>query len=289
MAQAPKYRILKGKGDRMTLADGTEVFRIQATRDIPRSRWLRIHKGTIGGFVSGPDVLAQYDSSWIGYDAIVTGDSVIQDEAFVEQGRVHHCTIEGQAYVDLSTDEAYRVENTDMRDRSKISGECYVRGCKLEDDAEICGRSKVENSTLLQNAEIRGFGRDGCHVRGFIIALAVEISGNAQLLGNTMDELHDRPKLRGWMRIGMGAVLKDHRDVLAINSIGSENGTLTVYRTKDRKVLHFTRGCFTGDEKEFRSAIYAAHRSNKHGQRYRQLIDYANSHFGITKPQVKVK
>lgn len=283
-----KYKLLNGKNDRKTLEDGTEVFRIQATRQIYHPTYSNISEGQLGGWVENYQTLDQFDNSWIGKDAIVTGQSVVKDRAFVESGRVHDCTIEDDACVDLDTDPAYKITDCDLHNHTKIAGFVIASHCELHEYSEINGKAVAEYVKLYGKSEITG-SRDGTVVRWCSLGIGVEIVGNAHVEGKDGDKYGESVYIKGWMKIGRDAMVTHQEDVLTIGSIGSEGGVLTVYRTKARNTLMYIRGCFTGTESEFRAAIRETHGRTKHATRYRKLIDYANSHFGIRKPTVKAK
>lgn len=66
--------------------------------------------------------------------------------------------------------------------------------------------------------------------------------------------------------------------------VGSENGTLTVYNTKDN-TLEVTRGCFRGSVDEFLTASEAKHDDQTHLE-YRMLIEVA--YMRITRAREKL-
>ncbi len=59
------------------------------------------------------------------------------------------------------------------------------------------------------------------------------------------------------------------------SKVGRENGTLTVYNTKENE-LEVTRGCFKGSVDEFLKASEEKHDDQTH-QEYRLLIEVAHS------------
>jgi hypothetical protein len=59
------------------------------------------------------------------------------------------------------------------------------------------------------------------------------------------------------------------------SKVGSENGTLTVYNTKDN-TMEVTRGCFRGTVDEFLTASESKHDQRTHLE-YRLLIEVAHS------------
>ena len=69
------------------------------------------------------------------------------------------------------------------------------------------------------------------------------------------------------------------------SKVGSENGTLTVYNTKDN-TLQVTRGCFVGGVDEFLEASERNHDDDTHLE-YRLLIEIAHSR--ITRARAKLE
>ena len=69
------------------------------------------------------------------------------------------------------------------------------------------------------------------------------------------------------------------------SKVGSENGTLTVYNTKDN-TLQVTRGCFVGSADEFLEASERKHDDDTHLE-YRLLIEIAHSR--ITRVRAKLE
>ncbi len=69
------------------------------------------------------------------------------------------------------------------------------------------------------------------------------------------------------------------------SKVGSENGTLTVYNTKDN-TLQVTRGCFVGSADEFLEASERKHDDDTHLE-YRLLIEIAHSR--ITRARAKLE
>ena len=69
--------------------------------------------------------------------------------------------------------------------------------------------------------------------------------------------------------------------IVWFSHVGSDNGTLTVYNTKDN-TLEVTRGCFSGTVDEFIAASEKKHDDQTHLE-YKLLIEVAHSR--ITKHQ----
>ncbi|MXV35755.1 MULTISPECIES: hypothetical protein [unclassified Saccharibacter] len=92
-----------------------------------------------------------------------------------------------------------------------------------------------------------------------------KVSGNAQVFGDA--------KVFGNARVSGNAWIPSQRHILTIGPIGSEDGALILFHTKD--VPYVTRGCFSGTLDEFEKAVNDTHGDNKHGQEYRAVIALA--------------
>ena len=79
------------------------------------------------------------------------------------------------------------------------------------------------------------------------------VSGDAQVHGNAW--VYEDARVSG------------DSSFISIYPIGSENGTLTAYNTKNGEIF-CNRGCFGGSLKEFKKAVKANHGDNEHGQAY---------------------
>src|SRR6266481_4466252 len=64
-----------------------------------------------------------------------------------------------------------------------------------------------------------------------------------------------------------------------VTNIGSKQETLEVFNTEVG--LYFRRGCFFGNEEEFRAAVTEKHGNNKYAKMYLLQIDYAKIKFNI--------
>jgi len=74
--------------------------------------------------------------------------------------------------------------------------------------------------------------------------------------------------------------------IVWFSHVGSENGTLTVYNTKDNS-LEVTRGCFRGSVDEFLTASENKHDDQTHLE-YRMLIEVAYMRITRAREQIGV-
>ena len=81
-------------------------------------------------------------------------------------------------------------------------------------------------------------------------------SGNAWVYGNA--------------RVSGNARVYGDAEVIWISHVGSESGTLTLFRTKDGALVN--RGCFTGTLDEFEAAVRERHTDSLHAQEYLLIV-----------------
>ena len=96
-----------------------------------------------------------------------------------------------------------------------------------------------------------------------------QVSGNAWVYGNA--------RVYGNAQASDNAKIQTRNDIIWFSNVGSENGTLTAFKT-DAGIC-VTRGCFTGSLDEFKKAVEKRHGNNQYGAGYLILIDFINHHF----------
>lgn len=96
------------------LPDGTEVFQIISTKEIPGV----VDQGVFGGYVSNGLILSQSGKCWIDDKCIVYGDSRVTDNASVKDGSIlYNTVVRNEAVVGHSyLDGACIDGNADVRD-----------------------------------------------------------------------------------------------------------------------------------------------------------------------------
>lgn len=146
--------------------------------------------------------------------------------------------------------------------------------CWVYNDAKMFDQSRLyHNARILDNVEMYDHGR----MIGNSIA-----SGNAKLFKHSrMDdsaviigdtELHGEVVLRGNAYIRGGYLTEQHH-YMVLTNIGSENGTLTVFKTKEG--ISVNRGCFRGTVEQFLMEVQKKHGDNQFAVEYRTIIDLA--------------
>ena len=105
------------------------------------------------------------------------------------------------------------------------------------------------------------------------------VSGNARVSGNAWvsgdARVHGNAWVSGDARVYGDAEVYGDDDLVWFSNVGTEQGTLTVYKSKDGSLLA-ARGCFSGTVDEFLAKSAEVH--NERIQReYRLLIEVAKS------------
>ena len=110
-----------------------------------------------------------------------------------------------------------------------------------------------------------------------------QVYGNAQVYGDAWVSGNARVYGNAW--VSGNAWVYGNGLIFWASNVGSENGTLTVYNTKDN-TLQVTRGCFVGSVDEFLEASERNHDDDTHLE-YRLLIEIAHSR--ITRARAKLE
>ena len=92
-------------------------------------------------------------------------------------------------------------------------------------------------------------------------------TGNAWVYGDA--------RVYGNARVSGDALVSGNDDLVWFSNVGTEQGTLTVYKSKDGSLLA-TRGCFSGTVDEFLAKSAEVH-NERIKREYRLLIEVAKS------------
>jgi hypothetical protein len=76
----------------------------------------------------------------------------------------------------------------------------------------------------------------------------------------------------GDARVSGDALVSGNAEVLWLSKVGSENGTLTAYKSKTG--IKVNRVCFSGSIDEFEFAVNKTHGDSRIGREYRFLIEF---------------
>lgn len=194
-----------------TLADGTVLHRIRATRDLGAHG---VTAGDLGGWIEHRGNLEGrgwvFGDAWVRGLANVSGNAQVSGNAWVSGA----ARVSGDAWV---------------FDDARVFGAAWVFG-----DARVSGAAWMfEDARVFGNAWVRGDAR---------------VSGDAQVFDRALVFDHawvrGGARVSGGARVGGQADLISSQDILTLDPIGSENSTVTLYRS--RTGHHLRVGCWTG-------------------------------------------
>jgi carbonic anhydrase/acetyltransferase-like protein (isoleucine patch superfamily) len=228
---------------------GVKLTRIRALRD---NVVHRVKAGDLGGYIGNEDCLSQENDAWVGDNAYVYPDARVVDNAVVRGTATisdsavisGYATVSGQAQVyghAQISDHSAVLRQATVCDNARVSGHAIVIGT-----ARVQGNASVsEGASVLHSAFVSG---EAC------------ISGDAIVKGVSTVE---------------GKALVSRRsDIFSATGVGTQNGTLTVYKTTEG--IGVTRGCFSGTVDEFLTKSKAEHSDVIHRE-YQMLIEVAKS------------
>lgn len=160
--------------------------------------------------------------------------------------------------------------NAKVWEYANVYGNAYVSG-----NAQVWGNAEIfENAYVHNNAKVfdtawvygEAIVRDEATVCGDCsIAECAAIEDDAHIYG-TAAVNHNA-------NIAKDAVISDAEHFIVIGPIGSEGGTLTIYRTEND--VGINRGCFTGTLDEFEEAVKHTHGKSIYGKEYKLIIKLA--------------
>ena len=156
--------------------------------------------------------------------------------------------------------------NLDHRGAAWVYDNAQVYG-----NAQVTGSARVcQNARVYGNAQIYGDARvyGNAQIYGYAYVYGnARVCGDAQVSGNA--RVSDAALVAG------DALVYDNGLIFWASKVGTQNGTLTVYNTKDNG-LFVTRGCFLGTPAEFLARSAKQHDERTHRE-YSLLIEVATS------------
>ena len=156
-----------------------------------------------------------------------------------------------QKYELLQNDTKQILGKTLYRVKALIAIGLYVSAGDLGGYVE-----KENNLSISGNAWVSG---------NALVSGDALVSGNASVSGNAL--VYGNASISGNALVSGNASVSLNTDIQWYSKVGSENGTLTVYKTKDG--IELTRGCFQGSLKEFRIAVRSKYgEESKIGKNY---------------------
>ena len=123
---------------------------------------------------------------------------------------------------------------------------------------------KEDNLTHTGNAWVYGDARVYGNAR---------VSGDARVYGDA--EVYGDARVYGDAQVSGDTRVSGNDDLVWFSNVGTEQGTLTVYKSKDDSLLA-TRGCFNGTVDEFLAKSAKVH-NERIKREYRLLIEVAKS------------
>lgn len=224
-----KYVLLED--DKIKVWGRIELHRIQAVRDFGN-----VSKGDLGGYIECEDNLSHRGTCWVRGNAKVFEHAQVLDNARV-------------------------MDNARVFREAVISENAYVAGNAIvKDQAVVTGYADVSHAAIVGgSANIRDFasvrGSTGVSGKAKIQDDAV-VLGEAEVKGRAV--LHSNAIVGGKAKVRGKALIGSMKEVFTMYPIGSEDGVLTAYLSKDDGIL-CTRGCFTGSLDEFAQEVAETH------------------------------
>lgn len=250
------------------IVDGHKVYRIKYLSDQRLGGWLESYRnlsqeGTCGVF----DDAVVYGKARVSQDARVLGSAQVSGNSTVyDQATVHgSAKIRGWCAVYGTADISGQAQITDSRIRAavRVVGGS-ITGSTIKGNTEVLNSRLISSNVYFGSSILMDCVLDGATLRGTCEVKTARIRGTlscSRVIGLTVPS---------------GAVirngdLRQNTDLFVVTNVGSEDGTLTIYHGRGRKLA--TRGCFTGTLKEFLTAVAKKHRPTSTLYRqYEQLI-----------------
>ena len=166
----------------------------------------------------------------------------------------------------------------EKEDNLAHSGNAWVYGdalvsdnAQVYGDAQVYGNARVYGNALVSdNAQVYGDARVYGNALVYGDAL---VSDNAQVYGNA--RVYGNAQVYGDALVSDNARVCSKKDLVWFSNVGTEYGTLTVFKTKEGK-LFASRGCFKGTVDEFLAKSAKVH-DERIKREYRLLIEVAKS------------
>ena len=156
--------------------------------------------------------------------------------------------------------------NLDHRGAAWVYDNAQVYG-----NAQVTGSARVcHNARVYGNAQIYGDARvyGNAQIYGYAY-----VYGNARVYGDA--QIYGDARVSDAALVDGDALVYGNGLIFWASKVGTQNGTLTVYNTKDNG-LFVTRGCFLGTPAEFLARSAKQHDERTHRE-YSLLIEVATS------------
>ena len=214
---------------------GKTLYRIRAVRDFGS-----VKTGEFGGYIEKEENLSHFGNAWISGDARVSGNAWIYGDARV----FGNARVFGDARVS---------GNAWIYGDARVFGNAWVYG-----DARVSGDARVfDNAWISGNAKVYGDAR---------VFDNAWISGNAKVYGDA--------RVSGNARVFGNAEVFNTRHFFVQGPIGSRDGYVTFYRTKDDTV-GVRCGCFSGSLQKFVNQVEETHGGSRYEKEYKLAAELA--------------
>ena len=184
--------------------------------------------------------------------------------------------VEGENNLAQVSGNAWVYGDAQVSGNAQVSGDAWVSG-----NARVSGNAQVSgNAWVYGDAQVYGNARvsGNAQVSGDAwVSGNARVSGNAQVSGNAW--------VYGDAQVYGDAWVYGDAALFWASKVGTENGTLTVFNSKDG-TLTVTRGCFIGPCDDFIAKSKRVHDEKTHRE-YCLLIEVAKSRIECKAEEVK--
>ena len=193
-----------------------------------------VKTGEFGGYIEKEENLSHFGDAWVSGDARVSGNAWVYGEARVSGNAWAYGEVQVAGNAWIYGD-ARVFGNAWVYGDARVSENAWVYG-----DARVSGDARVfDNAWVYGNAKVSGDAR---------------VSGNAWVYGN--------------------AEVFNTRHFFVQGPIGSRDGYVTFYRTKDDTV-EVRCGCFSGSLQKFVNQVEETHGGSRYEKEYKLAAELA--------------
>ena len=193
-----------------------------------------VKTGEFGGYIEKEENLSHFGNAWVSGNAWVCGDAKVYGDAWV----FDNARVYDNAWV---CGDAWVYGNARVYDNAWVSGNAWVfDNARVYDNAWVCGDAKVYGDAW--------------------------VSGNARVCGDA--------KVYGDAWVSGNAEVFNTRHFFVQGPIGSRNGFITFYRTKDNTV-EVRCGCFSGSLQKFVDRVEETHGGSRYEKEYKLAAELA--------------
>ena len=232
---------------------GKTLYRIRAVRDFGS-----VKTGEFGGYIEKEENLSHFGDAWVYGNAKVYGDARVSGNAWIY----------GDARV---FGNAWAYGNAKVYGDARVSGNARVYGnAKVYGDARVSGNAWAYGEVQVAgNAWIYGDARvfGNAWVYG-----DARVFDNAWVYGNA--KVYGDARVSGNARVYGNAEVFNTRHFFVQGPIGSRDGYVTFYRTKDDTV-EVRCGCFSGSLQEFVNQVEETHGGSRYEKEYKLAAELA--------------